>query len=97
MSARFAQPHLDKVFTNPLRPKLVAAGLDPHGLGRGAKPETACDAVYEHRHIIIGKLDDLSTIDTNEVVVIRRIKKVRIVDTFITTQVDLPEKTTLDE
>ena len=66
----FPKAHLDQIFANAFRPKLVAAGLDAHRLVRRGKPEAPGDAVDDNSDILVFELKHLSTVNTDEMIVI---------------------------
>lgn len=93
----FLETHLDEVFADAVRAEFVTAGFDTHRLGCWAKAKSPRDAVDEQGGILVFELNHLAAVDADEVIVIGGFEKIRIVDAFISPEVDLAKEAALDQ
>lgn len=88
---------LNEVGAAALSAQLFAAGLDAEGLFDGAESESSREAIVEEVEVFILELDDLSAIDTDEVVVGGALEEIGIVSGLAVAEVDFLQESGLGE
>lgn len=83
---------LDEVGAGAMIAELFASGLDTEGLADGAVAESAGDAIVEEVEVAVLEFYDLSTIDTDEMVVCWAVDEVWIIISLAVTEVDLVDE-----
>ena len=76
---------------------MLAAGFDPEGRGGRAESHAAHDAIFDDAEVVIGELDDFSTVDADEVCVVGVVVEVGVVVFEVAAEVDLAKQSGIDE
>jgi hypothetical protein len=77
--------------------EFITFGLDTHGLHLWLEAKTASDAVMKKSRVFILKFDDSITVETDKVVVLGLIQKVRIVKRLVATKIDFSKQVAVHE